>query len=133
MPNAKTNRVNSALALGFIGTVAVALVAIHPLFAMLAFGGLAYFGFQVAERLRPPRKTAGQFAYLYVFWMFIFLLPFAAVSGFVYVFAQAGRTYGEWTVLGTVFVVATVGAYLFQGFFESKERDKASPADSSDH
>lgn len=66
------------MGLGFIGTVAVALVVMRSLFAILAFGGFAYLGFQVAERLRSPKKTAGQFAHLFGFWMLVFLLPFAA-------------------------------------------------------
>lgn len=108
------------------------MVAMHPLFALLAAGGLVYLGYQVADRVRTPETTAGQFAYLYVWWTLVFLLPFGAVMAFVYVFAEAGRTYGEWTVLGIVFVAATFASYLLQEHLESKERDPADPADKLD-
>jgi hypothetical protein len=121
------NRAGTALAFGFLVTVAIALVALSPLFALLAFIGLGYLGFQLAERMRPPKSTPGQFVFLYVFWALIFLLPFAAVGAFVYTFAQAGRAYGEWTVLGVVFLLATAVGFLLPPLLNARYRDPDAP------
>lgn len=120
MSQPASKRLAGAISLGFLATAAVALVAYHPLFTLAAAAGAAYLGHQVASRVRLPRTPVGDVAAVYVVWLLYLVIPFVAAGVFVYVFARAGREFGEWKVLGVAFALSSVAAYLYQGHLEDK-------------